>query len=153
MHHMPPDQLRLRVVLVAPPAGVRWALQLGRDQLVAPTAVAADRVVLETTVALAPPAPDGTRPLRGPAVQGPRGARFLYANCGTSAGDPSSPWTRRAKIPLPTALAPELVAAWQQAPTQVLEAHVAGTDRKGGPACASVPLLGGAWRLVGDDGA
>lgn len=147
------DQLRLRVVLVAPPAGVRWALQLGRDQLVAPATVAADRVVLETTVTLGAPAPDGTRSLRGPAVQGPRGGRFLYANCGTSAGDMSSPWTRRAKVPLPTALEPELVAAWQRAPTQIFEAHVAGTDRKGGPACASVPLLGEGWRLVAGDGA
>jgi hypothetical protein len=149
----PPDQVRLRLVLREPPAGVRWALQLGRDQLVPPTLVAADRVVLETTVTLGPPASDGTRPVRGPAVQGPRTGRFLYANCGTSAGDFASPWARRAKVPLPTVLEPALVAAWQRAPTQVLEAHVAGTDRKGAPVCASVPLLEGGWTLVDGDAA
>ena len=150
---MPSEQLPLRLILRDPPAGVRWALQLGRDQLVPPTRVAADRVVLETVVTLGPAAADGARPLRGPAVQGPRGGRFLYANCGTSAGDMASPWTRRAKVPLPTALEPELVAAWQRAPGQVLQAEIAGTDKKGGPVCASVPLLGSGWRVVAGDAA
>ena len=147
----PAEELRLRVVLRDPPAGVRWALQLGRDELVPPVRATPDRVVLETVVTVAPPAADGTRALRGPAVQGPRGGRFLYARCGTMAGDHASPWTRRAKVPLPTTLDDALLAAWQRDPSQVLEAAIAGTDRKGAPACASVPLLGDGWRLVDGD--
>ena len=64
----------------------------------------------------------------------------------------TSPWTRRAKVPLPS-LAPATVAAWERSNTQVLEARVAGTDKKGAPVCATVPLLDGGWRLVPGDAA
>jgi hypothetical protein len=144
---MPSEQVRLRIVLVAPPAGVPWALQVGRHELVAPVLVARDRVVLEATATLGPARPDGARPFRGPAVQGPPAARFIYATSGKRAGDADSPWDRRAKVPLPP-LPAEVVAAWQRAPDSVLEARVAGAGRDGSPACASVPLLDGGWRLV-----
>jgi hypothetical protein len=85
-------------------------------------------------------------------VQGRPGARFVYANSGTYAGEATSPWGRRAKVPLPDLPAP-LAAAWDAAPTQVLEARVAGTAKDGGPAAATVPLLGGGWRLVPPDAA
>lgn len=139
--------LRLRAVLVAPPAGVHWALQEGRDRLVPPVAMTAGAVVLETTVTLGPAAPDGTRPVRGPAVQGRKGARFLYAASGSYAGAPGATSGRRAKVPLPD-LPAAVAAAWVGDPTQVLEARIAGTARDGGPAAATVPLLDGGWRLV-----
>jgi hypothetical protein len=31
----------------------------------------------------------------------------------------------------------------------MLEARIAGTAKDGGPACATVPLLGGGWRVAG----
>src|SRR5690606_34709564 len=36
----------------------------------------------------------------GPSIQGPKGGRFIYINIGNSAGDHSSPWNRRIKVPL-----------------------------------------------------
>lgn len=146
---MPPTSVssrRLRIVLLAPPAGVQWALQEGRDRLVAPVRVGRDAVVLETTVTLGPVARDGTRPCRGPAVQGRPGARFVYAASGTYAGVVAASG-RRAKVPLPD-LPTALAAAWDAAPDHVLEARVAGTAKDGGAAAASVPVLDGGWHLV-----
>lgn len=139
--------LRLRIVLVDPPAGVRWALQEGRDRLVPPVRATPGEVVLEAMVALGPPAPDGSRPVRGPAVQGPKGARFVYAASGSYAGAAGASGGRRAKVPLPD-LPPALAAAWEAEPSRVLEARVAGTARDGGAAAATVPLLGEGWRLA-----
>ena len=144
---MPDDTLPLRIVLLDPPRGVTWALQEGRDRLVPPVHASPDRIVLETTVTLGPAEPDGARPCRGAAVQGPKGKRFLYANSGAIAGDATAAWQRRAKIPLPS-LPPALVAELARAPDAVLEARVAGKARDGGPAAASVPILDGGWRVV-----
>lgn len=144
---MPDGSVPLRVVLVAPPDGVRWVLQLGRDDHAAPRAATAEHVVLETTVTLAPGRGDAPASLRGPAVQGPPAARFLYACSGKRAGDVASPWDRRAKVPL-AGITPALVAECARTPGGWLEARVAGTNRDGGPACASVPLLDGGWRVV-----
>lgn len=147
--------LRLRIVLLGPPAGVRWALQEGRDRLLPPVLVTPDAVVLEATVVLGPVAApdDGSRPLRGPAVQGPKGARFVYAASGSYAGAAGATSGRRAKVPLPDPLPAALAAAWAAEPTQVLEARIAGTARDGGPAAATVSLLDGGWRLVPPAGA
>lgn len=139
--------LRLRIVLVAPPAGVRWALQEGRDRHVPPVRATPGEVVLEAAVTLGPATPEGTRPVRGAAVQGPKGARFVYAASGSYAGLPGAAGGRRAKVPLPD-LPAALADAWLAAPDRVLEARVAGTARDGGAAAATVPLLDGGWRLV-----
>ena len=147
---MPTSAVPLRVVLVAPPAAVPWVLQLGRDGHAAPRAVTTDRVVLETSVTLAPGRGDAPAALRGPAVQGPPAARFLYACSGKRAGDPASRWDRRAKVPL-AGITSALVAECERTPGSWLEARVAGTSRDGGPACASVPLLDGGWRVMRAD--
>lgn len=147
---MPPSPvslLRLRIILIAPPPGVQWALQEGRDRLVLPTRVGNEAVVLETRVTLGPPAPDGTRPCRGPAVQGRPGARFVYAASGTYAGAASAGSGRRAKVPLPD-LPAVLAAEWDAAPDHVLESRIGGTAKDGGAAAATIPLLDGGWRLV-----
>jgi hypothetical protein len=144
---MTTEPLRLRIVLVDPPAGVRWAMQHGRDELVPPVRATKGEVVLETTVTLSPSRVDGALVPRGAAIQGPAAARFIYANSGTYAGDAGTPWSRRAKIPL-KGLTPALLEAWQRTPGATLEARIAGTARDGGPACATVPLLGDGWRVV-----
>ena len=144
------ESLPLRIVLLAPPAGVPWALLEGKAAaaiLVPPMARSSERVVLATTLTLAGMDAAGQPILRGPAVQGPSGGRFLYATSGQRAGDPKSVYDRRAKIALGT-ITPALLAQWRQTPGAWLEAHVAGTGRDGGPACATVPLLGGGWHVV-----
>ncbi len=90
---------------------------------------------------------DGAPDFRGPAVQGPRGGRFIYLTSGTRAGQPGSPWDRRAKVSL-EGLRPLLAQSRSGAADVIGVVAIAGTSRDGGPACASVPLLGAGWSLV-----
>lgn len=139
--------LRLRLRILQPPPGVSWAVQLGRSDLLAPIVRTKDRLEFEIPLELVS-TPGGDAKVRGPAVQGPLGGRFLYLASGTRAGDAMSPWNRRAKISLETLP----LAAIRQQPvgsTVVLEGEIHGTAKDGGPACASVPLLGKAWVLAG----
>jgi hypothetical protein len=80
-------------------------------------------------------------------VQGPPGGRFVYVNVGTYAAQPDSPWGRRAKVPL-GGITDALLDAALASPGAVLEAAFAGRGRDGGPSCATVPLLGGGWRVA-----
>jgi hypothetical protein len=137
----------LRVTLVDPPEGVAWALQIGAKGLAPPSRVTGRRVSFDLEVRVGPNSESGAPRLLGPAVQGPPAARFLYLNSGLSAGQAGSCWDRRAKVPL-TGITSRLIDAATAGREVVLEAEVAGTGRDGGPACASVPLLGAGWRLA-----
>ena len=80
----------------------------------------------------------------GPLVQGRKGERFIYIDIGTYAGDPSSEWARRLKIPL-------MGISWQtiealQNKTSRLQLVILGTSKDGGPACGSVKPFTG-WDL------
>ncbi len=139
----------LRLTLAQPPAGVPFAVQLGRDELLPPTRVTRDRIVFDVPVELVA-SPDGGARLRGPAIQGPAGGRFLYVTSGTRAGDLRSPWNRRAKVPLaPMPIEQLLNDTSGKAVT--LSAEIAGTAKDGGPAVASVPLVRG-WSVGGTGG-
>lgn len=135
----------LSLTLSDPPAGVSFAVQLGRDELLPPTRATKDRIVFEVPVELVETDTGATR-LRGAAIQGPASGRFLYVASGTRAGDLASPWSRRAKVPLTPMPIQQILAA---APGHVvmLSAEIAGTAKDGGPAAASIPLLRG-WSLV-----
>ena len=132
----------LRLTIVDSPRGVHWAVQLGRDGLLAPAEVAPDRVVFEIPLTLGLNQ-RGVLQLRGAAVQGPPAARFVYVNSGKRAADSGSCFDRRAKV----SLASVDVAKLQQAAGPViLEGAMNGTARDGGPACASVALIDGEWK-------
>jgi hypothetical protein len=136
------DTLALRITVVDPPPGILWALQLGREEIVPPTASTKSRITFDFTVEVAPG--DKFR-LRGPAVQGRPGERFVYLRMGSYAGQAgASGW--RAKISL-EGITRKLVDA---AKAKHLEARFAGTAKNGGPACASVPLLGAGWSVGGN---
>jgi hypothetical protein len=137
-------ELLIRITIEAAPAGVAWALQSGRDELLPPSG-RSKGLTFEATVRVVTGA-DGAIDFRGRVVQGPRNGRFIYLNSGTRAGQADSPWDRRAKVSLEglkTVLSRKGVAAASG------EASVsfAGTDPRGGPACASVPLMGSGWHL------
>lgn len=143
----PSPSVTLRLTIENPVPGVALALQLGRDVLLPPTRAGETAVIFEVALDVRT-RPDGTPALAGAAVQGPPAARFLYVTVGVRAGQPDSPWERRAKVPLGTIPVSVLAAATQQ-PGMVLAARIAGRARDGGPACASVPLLGDGWQQVG----
>jgi hypothetical protein len=136
----------LRIVLDTPPVGVMFALQRGKAELVSQTIATGDDLQFEFVVRAGGREEEWPNFL-GPFVQGPRGGRFIYVNSGTSAGQANSCWTRRAKIAL-KGIGWDLIDRALAAPGRVLEARIAGRGRDGGPACATVPLLGERWKII-----
>ena len=135
--------MKLRIVVVTPPLGVTFALQRGRFEFVPPASCTPDGLAFDFDVRVGA-RPDGAPNFLGPFTQGPPTARFVYINSGTSAGQSDSLWTRRAKVPL-AGISHALIE--KAGHDRILEARIAGTGRDGGPACASVPLLGG-WTVA-----
>jgi Family of unknown function (DUF5990) len=139
--------LSLRITLVKPPHGVPLCLQQGKDDLVPPSAVSGEQVSFDFSVNIANDRTAGPPNFRGPAVQGPPTGRFIYINAGTYAGQAESCWSRRAKVPL-AAITWELIEEALSKSGAVLEARIAGAAGDGGPACATVRLLNGGWKVL-----
>lgn len=66
--------------------------------------------------------------------------RFVYVRVGQSAGDPSSPWSRRMKIDIHDIENDLLDRAAKSG--GIIETTVIGTDKDGSPACATVRPTG-----------
>jgi hypothetical protein len=80
----------------------------------------------------------------GPLTQGPATGRFIYIDIGRLAGQKDCEWERRLKVPL-SGITWDLIRDVSANPKLVLEAHLPGTAKDGGPSCASVhPLVG--WK-------
>jgi hypothetical protein len=142
-----PETVSLRITVVDPPSNVRWALQLGKDELVEPTSANKAHISFDFTVEVVEDSSAAGFRLRGPAVQGRPGQRFVYLCIGTYAGQVDTPYSRRAKITL-EGISRKLVEAARAKRSGRLEAQFAGKDSKGEPACASVPLLGKGWQVA-----
>lgn len=139
-------ELPLRITVLHPPAGVAFAVQKGRDELLPATRKTAEEMVFDLTVRVADPSAASPNFL-GPFAQGKPDDRFVYVNSGKRAGQADSCWDRRAKVKLGT-ITREMVDAALRDPRAVLEARFEGAGRDGSPSCATVPLLDGGWRLV-----
>lgn len=141
-------ELPFRIIVLDPPRGVVFRLQRGRSELVPPSKETANALTFDFTLRVEP-GPEGAPPrLLGPFAQGPPTGRFVYVSSGKSAGQAESCWDRRAKVnlrDLTAALIKQAVASGD-----VIETQIAGTGRDGGPACATVPLIGG-WRIARRD--
>ena len=135
-----------KIVLVAPPKGVIFAVQHGRHDL-GPAVVSEGKDLEFEFSFLVQPGVDGSPRYSGEHVQGPAGGKFVYVNSGTLAGQTVSGWTRRAKIGLQT-LSWATLERVASEPGSFLQARIAGTGRDGGPACATVPLLDGGWVVI-----
>jgi hypothetical protein len=138
------DVLRLRITAVDPPPNIDWALQLGRDELIKPTASTKSGVSFDFAVEVVAGDSPGDFRLRGPAVQGRPGERFVYLCVGAYAGQAGASASGRAKISL-EGITRKLLDEVKRKRSGLLEARFAGTARDGGPSRASVPLLGEGW--------
>ena len=139
-------ELKFRIVLENPPAGVDFALQKGRGndpQIVQKQRSATHDLVFEFTASVKA-ASDGAAPspLLGPFVQGPPGARFVYIGIGVLAGQTDTPWNRRLKVPL-SGITSDVLDQIAADPRAVLETRVPGTGTDGGPNCATVKPFSG----------
>jgi hypothetical protein len=141
------ETLSLRITVVDPPPNILWALQLGREEIVKPTSCTKTRISFDFTVDVVEDSSAVGFRLRGPAVQGRPGERFVYLRMGAYAGQVGIAAGWRAKIGL-EGISRKLLAAVKTKHSGILEVQFAGTGPKGGPACATVPLLGTGWHIA-----
>ena len=144
----PTDEISLRVVMVAPPAGVMFSQQTKKSEAVDPRLSTGKDLVFTYGARVVQDAKKGSLNILGPMVMGTPDQRFLYICVGTCAGQLTSPWTRRVKIPL-KGITPVVLESMRKAGSTTLEARYNGSGRDGSPACATVPLLDG-WKVVGE---
>lgn len=137
----------LRISLVAPPLGVRFAVQKGRSELLPPTVEHADAIQFDFSLRLGPPQADGSVNFLGEFAQGPPAERFVYINSGTSAGQVGSCWTRRAKLKL-ASIPTDVLQAALSSTSAIVEARVSGSMADGSPICASLKPHAVVWRIL-----
>lgn len=127
--------ITLRLTIADPVPGVRYSLQKD-DAPFEPVTATDAPLPFDVPIRLS----DDGRFL-GPFVRREgKERRFIYIRIGTSAGDHSSEWSRRAKIDIhdiPTALLDQARAG------RALEVTLPGRGKDGTPACATVrPVKG-----------
>jgi len=141
-------ELKLRIVLEEPPAGVDFGLQKGRGGNYETVQVqrSGSRDLFFEFALNATADEKGSRPkLLGPYVQGPPGNKFVYVDVGTFAGQKDSCWSRRLKIQL-SGITSRLLERSANDVRLVLEARVPGKGKDGGPNCGAVKQFDG-WKL------
>src|SRR6478609_1022294 len=143
------QEISLHIVLLTPPAGVDFCLQKGDannyERIQKQRSTGKDLVFsLAVTVRKNK---SNQLDFYGPFVYGPTGARFIYIDIGTAAGQFDSIWTRRLKIPLSGFDNSELDNALNNT-EPAFTTEVQGTAKDGGPNCATVKPFAG-WRLRG----
>jgi len=136
--------LPLRIIVLAPPPAVAFALRGRNDELVERVISTGEDIQFEPTVRVKQIAGKPPRFL-GPFTFGHASQRFIYIRIGTLAGQPNSCWTRAAKVQLSG-------ISWNQIDqarrtNAKLEARLGGRAKDGGPLCATVALLDGGWRI------
>jgi len=142
------DELRLRIVLTDPPAGVDYALQSGsgsKYESVGKQVSGPGDLIFNLSVKLKSDK-DAKIDFAGPFVQGGKGERFIYIGIGTYAGNAGSVWARRLKVPLRN-ISSGTVSKILAHRELILETCVPGTGSDGGPSCATVKPFAG-WHVA-----
>src|SRR5688572_18975864 len=96
-------EVRLRIVLVAPPSGVDFGIQEGKGsdyKTIQKQRSKETDLAFEFTVMVKDNPDDGLPNFLGPLTQGSTTGRFIYIDIGKMAGQASCRWERRLKVPL-----------------------------------------------------
>ncbi len=142
------QEIPIRIILENPPAGVDFGIQKGKGhqfEIIQKQQSAKKDLCFECSI-LVKKSLTALPDFAGPFVQGPISERFIYINIGTCAGQLSSAWSRRLKIPL-RGISPETIKLLLDGSSHILETKVPGTGKDGGPNCATVKPFPG-WHLV-----
>lgn len=138
----------IRIVLVTPPAGVDFGIQMGKGkdyETISLVRSKSGNVEMEASISVKGDAGEGEPNFTGPVAQGPASGRFVYVDVGTCAGQVGTVWSRRIKIPL-AGITWEMIAVVGKG-KKVLQATIPGTAKDGGPSCATVRPAEG-WVVV-----
>jgi Family of unknown function (DUF5990) len=142
-------EIRVRVILTAPPPGVLFGLQEGTGSNYKTVQLQRSGLTdlrFEIAITQRPLKETSSTPdFSGPYVHGPKDGRFIYIDIGTAAGDYASEWTRRLKIPLKD-ISADMVDKLSRS-NGVLQVTVPGRAKDGGPNCATVKPFPG-WEIV-----
>lgn len=141
------QELKFRIILESPPAGVDFGLQKGSGndyEVVQKQRSKTGDLIFELT-ARVKEGKDGEPVLLGPFTHGPPHERFAYLDIGTYAGQTDTPWIRRLKIPF-RGITWDLVNKASRG-AHLLETRVPGTAKDGSPTCATVKPFAG-WQVA-----
>lgn len=141
-------EVRARIVIEQPVAGVLHSLQEGDDRPLDPKASKSGEPLAFDFPLRIERTPDGGAKFFGPQVRREgKERRFVYIRIGTCAGQHLSPWTRRMKIDIhdiDRGLLDRALADSGAGGTLV--ATINGTAKDGSPACATIrPVV---WMVV-----
>lgn len=140
MARPPQTEIRMRIIVERPVAGVLHSLQNKKGAPVDAKASAdGGAIAFDFQLRIAAGPKFFGEQVRS---EGPQ-RRFVYIAVGKQAGDFRSLWSRRMKIDIHDIAPPLLDAA---ATGGCLEGRVIGTAADGTPACATVRVVG--WRVV-----
>lgn len=136
--------IRLHVILQSPPPNLTYALQNGSGNNYKVEQVqhsAGHDLYFDLTVEVK--GDDDLPDFKGPYVQGAKGSRFFYLDIGMYAGKHDQ-WGGRIKVPLTGITRTQVTEAQKEG--VVLTVKLAGTDKKGNPACATPKPFAG-WQV------
>lgn len=139
------QEIPLRIVLIAPPAGVDFGMQHGKGSNY--TTIQTQRadggnLTFDFTLTVKGNAGEELPNFLGPLSQGPASGRFVYIDVGKLAGQHDSCWQRRIKLPL-VGITWELIQQTLTNKKLILEARFQGTGKDGGPSCATIKPIDG----------
>jgi len=140
-------ELKLKITLQKPPAGIDYGLQKGSGnnyEVIGVQRSGVTDLFFELTVEIKGDRRKNAEPdFKGPFVQGPVGGRFIYLDIGKYAGQ-AGELGGRLKIPL-TGIAWDIIKQTNGNSIPVLITMVPGTGKNGGPAYATVKPFEG-WQ-------
>jgi len=143
------SDITLQIILTRPTPDVLYGLQKGAGnnyETVQKQMAASDDLSFKFTIKVkGDRSKDKLPKFSGSYVQGPSDNKFVYIDIGTYAGQTNTIWSRRLKIPL-TGITWEDIDSLTRNQNSIMETHVPGTGKDGGPNCATVKPFEG-WNL------
>ena len=143
------SEITLQIILTRPTPGVMYGLQKGSGstyETVQKQVTASGDLSFKFSITVKGERSKDILPkFSGSYVQGPSDNKFVYIDIGKASGQTDSTWSRRLKIPL-TGITWEDIDSFTRTPNSIIETHVPGTGKDGGPNCATVKPFSG-WQL------
>lgn len=143
------QEIPLRIVLIAPPAGVDFGIQHGKGNTY--TSIQTQRtnggnLTFEITLNVKGITGEEPPNFHGPLAQGPAKGRFVYIDIGKLAGQADSCWQRRIKVPL-AGITWELIQQTLANKKLILQSQLPGTGKDSGPSCSTLKPIDG-WTCL-----